>query len=248
MSDTVLVGEAVAGTSAKARAYVVALIENVNKQTLDLAEALYAVKSNGYYQEEFPTFREWTTSLGIKQRKAQYLTRIVEVMEQVDIPRTQYEKLGIAKLREITSLDPALTWKNPLDNTETPMKSFITDLVEAGADMELDDIKKHIRTLKGLTGENDIVWRNIPFTRIVAEKTIDPALELTRANIGSVGKDEEGISKDASDGACVEIWAVNYMNDPNSNPLNQELVNAEENAEGYEGVIENAIAEGEIEA
>lgn len=202
---------------------LVSLIHSVNSSTFDIAELLYKVKSNGYYQIEHATFKEYTESLEIKSRKAQYLTRIVEVMEQVSIPRTQYEKLGISKLREISSLDPALTWKNPLDNTETPMKQFIIDLVGAGEDMDLEAIKKHVRTLKGITGENDIVWRNIPFTRIVAEKTIDPALELTRANIGSVGKDDEGISKDASDAACVEIWAVSYMNDPNSNPLNQEF-------------------------
>lgn len=222
MSESVLVGEAVAGDAAKTRALLVSLISSVNKSTLDIAELLYKVKINGYYQAEHATFKEYTESLDIKARKAQYLTKIVETFEAVGIPRKQYEPLGIAKLREISSLDPNTTYTNPLDQTQTPMKDFITGFVEKGNELELEDLKKHVRTLKGLVGENDIIWRNLPFTRQVVEKTIDPALELARANIGSVGKDDEGISKDASDAACVEVWAVDYLLDPGNNPMNQQ--------------------------
>lgn len=226
MHESVLVGEAVAGESAKTRAMLVSLIESINKNTLDVAELLHKVKVNGYYQSECSTFKEYTESLNIKARKAQYLTKIVETFETVGVPRSQYEPLGIAKLREISSLDPNITWKNPVTNDETPMKEFIVGFVESGAQIELDDLKKHVRTLKGFTGENDIVWRNLPFIRQVVEKTIDPALELARANIGSVGKDDEGISKDASDSACVEIWAAEYLLNPANNPMNQELSQA----------------------
>lgn len=227
MYEAVLVGEAVAGESAKTRAMLVSLISNVNKSTLDIAELLHKVKVNGYYQAEHATFKEYTESLDIKARKAQYLTKIVETFESVGIPRKEYEPLGIARLREITSLDHNLTWKNPLTGEETPMKEFIIGMLDKDKDtgdyLDLDTVKKNVRTLKGFVGENDIVWRNLPFTRIVVENTIDPALELARANIGSVGKDEEGISKDASDAACVEVWAVEYLNDVANNPMAQAL-------------------------
>lgn len=222
MHEAVIVGEAVAGAAVKAMQQVEALIANINKQQFDLADALYTVKKNGYFQKDFATFKEYYQTLKIKPRRAQYLTRIVECMEEVGIERTQYEKLGIAKLREITSLEPSATYTNPVTGEQTPMKDFITGFIESGADMELEELQKHVRTLKGLVGANDIVWKNLPFTRQQVEKTIDPAIELARANIGSAGKDDEGISKDASESACVEVWAVEFLNNPANNPMNQE--------------------------
>lgn len=228
MSQIVISGEIVAGESAKTRALLVTLISSVNKSTFDIAELLYKVKKNGYYTAEHSTFKEYTESLDIKARKAQYLTRIVEVMDDVGVPRAQYEKLGVAKLREITSLDPNAVYKNPVsDDVPIPMKDFILDFVHHGVDTDLDDIKKHVRTLKGFVGANDIEWRNIPFLRSVLEATIDPAIELARANIGSVGKDDEGISQDASDASCIEIWAAEYLNNPANNPMNQALSSEE---------------------
>ena len=228
MHEAVIVGEAVAGAAVKAMQQVEALIANINKQQFDLADALYTVKKNGYFQKDFATFKEYYQTLKIKPRRAQYLTRIVECMEEVGIERTQYEKLGIAKLREITSLEPSATYTNPVTGEQTPMKDFITGFIESGADMELEELQKHVRTLKGLVGANDIVWKNLPFTRQQVEKTIDPAIELARANIGSAGKDDEGISKDASESACVEVWAVEFLNNPANNPMNQETKYVEE--------------------
>lgn len=221
MTETVIAGEINAGEAAQVRAELEALISSVDKSTFDIAEKLYQVKSHAFYQPTFNTFKEFTDSLKIKARKAQYLTRIVEVFTEVGVPRTQYEPLGIARLREISSLDPKINWKNPETGVETPMSHFIKSFVEKGEEIEMDDLKQHVRTLKGFTGENDIVWHNWPFTRQVSENIIAPALALAKANIGSVGKDDEGISQDASDSRCIEVWAVEYLNDVNSNPLNQ---------------------------
>jgi hypothetical protein len=227
MHEAVIVGEAVAGESAKTRAMLVSLINSVNKSTLDIAELLAKVKKHGYYQAEHSTFKEYTESLDIKARKAQYLTRIVECFESVGIPRTQYEKLGIAKLREISSLEYEGTYTNPVSGEKTPLKEFVTEFVSKGSDMDLDELKKHVRTLKGFVGENDIEWVNLPFTKSVLDNTIRPAAELTRANIGSVGKDDEGISKDASMASVIEVWAVEYLNDPSNNPQNQQVAEEE---------------------
>ena len=221
MTETVLVGEAVAGQAAQARAQLEALINNVNKQTIDVAELLHKVKSNFFYQPTFDTWKDYIKSLNIKERKAQYLTKIVETFTACGIERAQYEPLGIARLREITSLDPNASWTNPETGEIVSNAHFITTFVEKGEEIEIETLKQHVRTLKGFTGENDIVWRNFPFTRLVAENTIDPAIALAKANIGSVSKDEEGFSKDASDSACVEVWAIEYLNDAANNPMNQ---------------------------
>lgn len=220
MEQVVIVGEAVAGESQKTRKALETLIKNLNKSTFDVGELLLKVKSSGYYTGwGFNTFQEYVNTLDIKARKAQYLVRIVDVMAQVGVEREKYEGLGIAKLREITSLEPNDTYINPQTNEQTPMKDFILGFVEKGDDIPLEEIKQHVRTLKGFVGENDITWLNICLKRSVLDETVRPALELAKVNIGTVGKDEEGMAKDASDGAALEAISVEYLNDPKNNVL-----------------------------
>lgn len=219
MGNTVLVGDAVAGESAHTRAMLESLINSIEKSTLDVAELLYKVKANAFYQPEFNTYKEYTRALKIKDRKAEYLPKIVEVMAAVGIDRKQYEPLGIARLREISSLDPNAMWTNPETKIETPVRDFIIGFVEKNEEIELDDLKQHVRTLKGFTGSNDLVWLNICLVRANLENTVRPALELAKNHIGSVSKDDDGVSKDASDGAALEVLAVEFMNDPSNNVL-----------------------------
>jgi hypothetical protein len=230
-TPTAIVGEAVAGESTKLRKTLEKLIQNVNRSTFDIGEILFKIKRNGFYNGwGFNTFQEYVDTLDIKARKAQYLTRIVDVMDTVGVPREQYERLGVAKLREITSLDPAGEYTNPQNGEKTPMKDFIIGFVEKANEMGLDEVKQHVRTLKGFVGENDLVWINFCVTRQVNDQTIEPAKELARRNIGSVGKDEEGNSKDASDGACFEVMATEYLNDPANNVLPEAETNEASNS------------------
>ena len=87
MHEAVIVGEAVAGAAVKAMQQVEALIANINKQQFDLADALYTVKKNGYFQKDFATFKEYYQTLKIKPRRAQYLTRIVKAAEAAIIDK-----------------------------------------------------------------------------------------------------------------------------------------------------------------
>lgn len=225
--ETVLVGQAVAGEAAQTRKHLEDLIKSTNRSNFDIGELLHTIRKNNYY-EGYTTFQDYVKTLDIKPRKARYLRRIAEVFEAVNVPRAQYELLGIAKCRAISSLDPTATWTNPQTNATTPMREFITGFVEQGANLTLKDIETHVRTLKGFVGERDIVWVNLPFIRSVLDNTINPTAELTRRNIGSVGKDEEGISKDATLSQCVEVWAIEYKNDPANDPTLQEAVNESE--------------------
>jgi hypothetical protein len=223
---TAIVGDLVAGATVEAervRGALESLIERVNRSKFDIADLCYKVKVNGYYAP-YTTFQDYYKTLSIKARTVQYLTKMVECMTQVGIEREQYEPLGIAKLREITSLDPNETWKNPETGVETPMSEFIVGFVENGADMELDDIKQHVRTLKNLTGDNDLVWMNICLKRSALDNTVRPAFDLAKNWVGSVGKDDEGISLDASDGAALEVIAVEYLNDPKNSVLPEEEI------------------------
>jgi hypothetical protein len=212
----VIVGEVVAGEAHKAKKQLEGLIKFQETSNFDIATLCYTIKRKSLFHP-FTTFQDYYKTLTkIKPRKIQYLTRMAEVMDKVGIPREVYEPLGISRLREITSLDPDGEWTNPNTKAVTPLREFIVGFVEAGESITPEQLKNNVKTLKGLTGENDIVWWNVPFTRSAFENTITPALELSRANIGSVGKDDEGISKDASDSTIVEAWAADVLADPSN--------------------------------
>lgn len=208
-----IVGPVVAGEAAKVRKQLEQLIKKVNSSAFDIAQLLHTIKKNGYY-DGFTTFQEYVKTLEIKPRKAQYLRRIAEVMDTMGIPRETYEPLGVAKLREITSLNLDDTWVNPETKEETPMKAFIQGFVEKGGTMSLDEIKNHVKTLKGLVGEDAMGWLHLYMKQMAIDQVARPALDLAKAQIGSVGKDDEGISRDASDGAAAEVVFVAFLNDP----------------------------------
>jgi len=139
---------------------------------------------------------------------------MAEVMNIVGIERTQYEPVGIAKLREITRLNPEDIYVHPETKEEMPMGEFILNFVEPAHEMSLEQIKELVKTLKGLSGENELIFLNFYVKRIVAEETIRPALEKMKAQIGSVGRDAEGIAIDPSDGAALEAMAANCLASP----------------------------------
>ena len=80
-----LVGEQIAGESAKVKKELEKLLKSLNKSTFDVADLLHKVKKFDYYRPEFDTFAEYLKTLDIKQRKGQYLERITDVMEQVAV-------------------------------------------------------------------------------------------------------------------------------------------------------------------
>jgi hypothetical protein len=220
-----IVGEIQAGEAKKIRKQLEQLIAKVNNSAFDIAILLHEIRKNGYYQE-FGTFTEYIKTLSLKPRKCQYLEKIASTMEELSIPREKYEGLGIAKLREITSLDLSQTWTNPETNEQTPVKLFVEGFIDKGQDMTLDEIKQHVKTLKGLTGEDSLIWLNFSIKQSVLDNTVRPALELGKLNIGSTGKDDDGNSFDPSDGRALEAIAAEYITNPANNPY-QELENSD---------------------
>lgn len=220
MFDEVIVGEAVAGEASKVKKQLENLIKSLNRSTFDVADLLWAVKKNHFYaQYGFDTMKEYVNHLDLKQRKAQYLTRISEVMEIVDIPRETYEPVGISKLREITSLDTETDYTNPKTGEVAAMKDIIRGLVIDAPQKDLTEIKEYVKVLKGLTGENELVFLNFCVKKTVRDDVINVALDLAKANIGSTGKDEDGNATDASDGRALELLCADYLSDPNNAPL-----------------------------
>ena len=221
MFEQQIIGEQVAGESTKVRKELEGLINTINASTFDLAELLFKVKKKGYYKSYgFNTFLEYVSELDIKKRKCQYLVRIVDTMGEVSIERKKYEPIGIAKLREISSLDVRdangdfAVYEDAEKGEVYPMKDIIVGLVEKAPTMSLDEIKKYVKVLKGFVGENDVTWLNICVNTQALQETIKPALDLARQNLGTSAVDDEGVAIDYSDGKALEVVSAEYLNDP----------------------------------
>ncbi|MGH7746240.1 MAG: hypothetical protein ACREQ5_15995 [Candidatus Dormibacteria bacterium] len=208
MHDTVIVGEQVAGESAKTRQQLEAAIQTMNSNVFDVAELLFKVKQGHCYTTT--TFQEYLGTLAIKVRKAQYLTRIVEVMHTVGVTRAEYEPLGIAKLREVASLEPGETYTNPIGG-QSPMADWVKAFVKDGREQSLDEIKQHVRVLKGLTGPDEMSWLNLPVKRSVKENVILPAFEAARQVLGTKGTDTDGTATEYSDSVCLEAICADFL-------------------------------------
>jgi hypothetical protein len=208
-------GEAVAGDAYVLRQELEALLTNLERSKLDIAIYLYKIKSEKYYNGYgFDTFKEYTRSIGIKDSKADYLPNIIEVMLEVECERKEYEPLGIAKLREITSLDPKGNYLDPVTKSLIPMRNFILQFVDEGTKMTLKEIQQHVRTLKGLIGDDELVYETLCFKKSVRDNVWKKAIEAARMIIGAIGRDENGDAVMASNGRCAEVIAAAYLLDP----------------------------------
>lgn len=208
----VMVGEQVAGESAKVRKELEQLINKVNTSAFDIGDLLHAIKKNGYY-EGFVTFQEYIKTLNLKLRKAQYLEKISSVMGELNIPRAEYEPLGVSKLRAITRLEPTGEWVNPEDGSIVPLTSFIKGFVEKGQDMSLEEIHQHVNVLQGKVGDQAMGFLHLHMKQQAIDQVAIPALDKAKMLIGSVSKDDEGVSQDASDGRAAEVIFVSFLNE-----------------------------------
>jgi len=201
-------GPVVPGVAVQARKELETVISVANSSMFDIAELLHKIKKNKYHDG---TFTDYLKSLNFKRRRLEYLEKMAGVMEAVGIPRTQYEPLGISKLREITSLDPNGKWTDPETKEEIPISTFIQGFVEKGHELSKEDIHKHVNTLKGMIGEESMGWIHLYMKQSVIDQVVKPSLEKAKALIGSIGKDEEGYSIDPSDGRAAETVFVSFL-------------------------------------
>jgi hypothetical protein len=227
MFEEVMIGEQVAGEAEKLRKDVEQLIGSLNRSTFDIAEILFKIKTKGYYKGYgFNTFMEFISGLDIKTRKIQYLVRIVDILDQLNIPREEYEPIGIAKLREITSVDLIDSEGDPaLFEDEDGGTHIVSDLIRGllikAPEMSLEEIKDYVRILKGFSGDNATTWLNICVNKQALEQTIQPALNLSKKILGTAKVDEEGIAQDYSDGKALEMICVDYLLDPANTHIGQ---------------------------
>jgi hypothetical protein len=204
-----MVGEAVAGQAAKIRKKALQLIDLQETCQYDLGEVLMSIQDTSAYTSwGFNTYAEWIKTTQLKTSKSRYLPQIARVMAAIGVTREKYEPLGRAKLRVIASLNPTDVYVHPVTKEETSMHNFIAAITDnaitKGDAYSLEEIKKHVRTLKGITGDRDVTFLGVPILRTALDNVVRPALERIKALSGSVGKDEDGKSIDISDGIALE--------------------------------------------
>jgi hypothetical protein len=212
-----IVGEVVAGEAAAVLKQVKALVKGISANTFDLAEALWKVRKNKWYAPKNSTFQEYIRTLDLKSSKGHYLVRIIQTMEDAGIERAVFEPIGIAKLRAICRLDLVDENGNGKTYEGKPAVEVIKGLISQAPAHSPEVVDEIVKKLQGLMGDEARVWQNVSLT-VAQRKKWQEAMNLAKLNIGSVGKDEEGNYKDASEGACMEVIAASYILDPNNHP------------------------------
>ena len=135
-------------------------------------------------------------------------------MTAAGVPREDYEPVGIAKLRVISKLDMFDKEGKVIEFEGLPMGDYVKEVTSKAKEMPLEDIEKVVAQLQGKTGDDEQVWLNISISKSARDNVVQPALELIKQHIGTVGKDADGNHKDASDGAALESMAAEYLSDP----------------------------------
>lgn len=215
MPNIAIIGEAVAGRAGVVRRELLKLNATISEQVFDQAELLAEVKGAALYSAwGFQTFEDYVTDeLDMKLRKAQYLTRIVQVCKACGVERLTYQPVGLSKLREITRLDPEGSYFNQDTKESEPLRGHIVRLIAAAKDMTREQIVEEVKRLMGLVGDDETVWVNYPVTRACKENVIIPAQELARRKMGSAGRDNEGVAIEYSDAAVEEVIHQEFLND-----------------------------------
>lgn len=206
-------GEIIAGRAATVRKSLSLLVNDLSRSTFDLADLLFEAQESGYISswgfENLGDFAE--KELGLRERKAQYLVRITKVCRAVGLKREDYEKAGISKLREITTLDPEGSFWNLETKQSEPLDEHIVRLVTEAEDMDRNEVVDEVLRLKGMVGEDRPVVRSFTATQSAWENTIKRAYERMRMKLGSSGRDDEGMAKEYSDGVVIEAICADWL-------------------------------------
>lgn len=222
LNPPAIIGEAVAGQQAQranaVRKALSFLSDDIKACTFDMAILLYEASANDYAQTwGFNNVIEYgEKELGLKERKVQYLIRIVRVCNAIGLSRKQYEPAGVSKLREITTLNFGGNYHDPVTHEVTSMVPKIANLILKAPGMTYQQVEREVAMLKGETGENARVW--VPsfwVTESCMENVILGARELVRKRLGSSPiKDEAGNAVEYSDSVAEEIIHAAFIADP----------------------------------
>lgn len=220
LNPPAIIGESIAGRAAQVRKQLMVLTMDLNQHTFDLADLLTEAADNNMYRIwRYDSIGEYANKeLGIKERKAQYLIRITQVCRAVGAKRSEYETVGVSRLREITRLDPDGSFFNPETKTPEALSEHVIRLITNAEQMTGTQITEEIRRLMGQTGGNRPVTKMMSWTEDTYNRVILPAQELARKRLGSAKRDEQGNAVEYTDSVVEEVIHADFLADPNNQP------------------------------
>lgn len=216
-----IVGEQQAGRAAQVRKKLMMLVGDINENTFDMAELL-AEASDGNLPQQWgydDIYDYGEIELGLKERKIQYLVRIVQVCKAVGLKRENYESAGVSKLREVTRLNPEGSFFNPETKTPEPLNEHIVRLIAHAEEYTGKQLLDEVRRLMGQTGGNRPVTKMMQWTEDTYNRVIVPAQELARMRLGSAARDAAtGDAVEYSDSVVEEVIHAEFLADENNYP------------------------------
>lgn len=220
MNESAIIGEQIAGRSASVRRNLMSMVANLSTNTFDLAALLHEARENTYYSMwGFSSLAEYAEKeLGLKQRKSEYLTKIMHVTKAVGLTRPQFEPCGVSKLREISRLNPDGTFWNKDTHKNEDLSDHIVRLILDHDNLSVQQTKDEVARLLGQDGPDRRVIRSYSTDITTWQNVISEALELARRQLGSKGRDDEGNSIEFSEGACYECICAAFLADLNNAP------------------------------
>lgn len=216
----VIVGESVAGRAASVRRDLLLLSSSINRSIFDFGDLLYEVRENNYFSAwGFSSLAEYAQQeLGIKQRKSEYLVRIVRTMKAVGLKREQFEPAGTSKLREICTLNPEASFWNADIKVSEQLSDHIVRLVLDADEMTGEQVHEEILRLTGRLGPDRPITRSYTVSQACYDGVVKPAFELIRMRLGSAGRDADGVAVEYTDGAVLECLCAEALSDPTNQP------------------------------
>lgn len=227
MADNqVIVGDADVSRATFVRRKITNLVKAANAQTFDLAELFFESKKQQYFaQWGFESFSSYGKQIAkdynFKWTKIYYLTRIMENMDAAKLERSQYEQVGMLKLRAISRLKPDAEFNG------VPVSILIRELTLKAGQMSVEEVQFEVDKIMGLTEDESMSWLNIKVKKMAKDNTIMPALALAKKHMTQT-QDDEGNYIEATDGRALEMVAANFLADPN---YNQEQVAPDQKAQ-----------------
>lgn len=182
-----------------------AIKNNVEDCFLDLCDLLDEALANDYHLTYgYGNFADWVedgSGLSMSARQARYLINISRKARALGVGREQLKKIGVSKLKEIFTLDPA--------EEGDVIRGFLND----AENESIDTVKTKVR--KARTGDTTTAAYITLKLEEGVKDVFDEAVELARKNYGS-SVNEHGEVSDISVSKAVELICASYLADINN--------------------------------
>jgi hypothetical protein len=213
LNPPALHGEAEAGRAARVRKQLLLLTQDIKERTFDLAELLTEASDGDLYRQwGYASLGAYSEEeLGVRERKAQYLVKIIKTCAAVGLKRPDFEGVGVSKLRNICTLDANGSYFNTETKTNEDMAEHIVDLIANAQTMTSEEVTERVLELKGMTGGDRPVVRSCSMTQSTWDNVVKVAYERMRLKLGSAGRDDQGMAREYTDGVCLECICADWL-------------------------------------